>query len=298
MSWEDQGRQEHGYFGHGTAPPKTGESEGAGGDRFARTSAALDARIRGLGNGAIAGLPARLRYHYAALFPEPVLAQLTEAMRAWVQGLGLDRAEFAARFFGAGPNSPTVEHLREATRIVAGARTSADLMAAIDQLAAGMQAVGLDRWRRFLGEAQQRAAASDLAVPVSSGSASSNGKAVAPASGAALSSLETVFTIDVVYRRRLGRGVSAAELAASKQMLVDGASLNDLRAAIDAASAFIARPATLVSYVPPGSVTPPVGALVDPYKEGYVALSQVPENARGILKYRVFSTTREPEPTR
>lgn len=28
MSWEDQGRQKHGWFGHGTVPPKVGEGAG------------------------------------------------------------------------------------------------------------------------------------------------------------------------------------------------------------------------------------------------------------------------------
>ena len=45
MSWEDQGRQEHGWFGNGTAPLKDGAGE-AGGGLLALTSEELDARIR------------------------------------------------------------------------------------------------------------------------------------------------------------------------------------------------------------------------------------------------------------
>ena len=47
MSWEDQGRQEHGWFGHGTAPPKVKDDAGeARADQFVLTPEALDARIR------------------------------------------------------------------------------------------------------------------------------------------------------------------------------------------------------------------------------------------------------------
>ncbi len=47
MSWEDQGRQEHGWFGNGTAPPKlvAGESEvGLRGADAASSAAAAAAR--------------------------------------------------------------------------------------------------------------------------------------------------------------------------------------------------------------------------------------------------------------
>ena len=279
MSWEDQGRQEHGWFRHGTAPPKLDDKDA--GDRFARTPETLDQRIRGLGHGAIAAMPRRLRYHHAVHFPGPVMEQLVGAMRAWAGGLSLDRAEFARRYFAASANWPAGEHLREAARIVAGARSPADMMAATDQLAAGIQGVGLDRWRQFLSDSQKRAAASSSAVSASSGSVTSSGHAAPPASRAAPSSLETMFMIDGAYRQRLGRGASAAEIAASRAMLADGASLKDLRAAISVASVFIARRATLVSYVPPGSVTPPVGALVDPYKNATFRCPRCPRTHAG-----------------
>lgn len=40
MSREDQGRQKHGWFGNGTAPPKGGEGAGRGGAEGAETAAA------------------------------------------------------------------------------------------------------------------------------------------------------------------------------------------------------------------------------------------------------------------
>jgi hypothetical protein len=90
-------------------------------------------------------------------------------MRAWVSGLRLDPADFAARFFNRAPGSPAVEHLRQAAQIVAGATTNGAMRDATDQLAAGMQAVGLDHWSRFLKDAQDRADASPLVQPVDDG---------------------------------------------------------------------------------------------------------------------------------
>ncbi len=157
MSWEDQGRQEHGWFGHGTAPPKLGN------DPAERSvMAGLDARIRTLGHCAITDIPRKVRYHHAASFPEPVMAQLVEAMGAWARGLLLDRPEFAARFFGRSAFDPVVDHLWQATKYAILARSPAEVQAGTYQFAAAMQAVGLDNWRRFLSDAQQRAASLSL----------------------------------------------------------------------------------------------------------------------------------------
>lgn len=156
--WMWQGRQQHGWFGHGTKPPDaspagSGRSPGGG---YGTAPATLDERIRALGHAAVAGLPASKRHHPAATFDGPALDRLVGATRAWVGGLRLDGATFAARFFGASPNVPAVKHLRRAAELVAGANTSADIRAATDELAAGMLAVGLDRWPRFLRDAHDR----------------------------------------------------------------------------------------------------------------------------------------------
>lgn len=166
MSWEDQGRQEHGWFGHGTVPAKMIAAARYSSERFAPTPAALDARIRSLGHCAICAMPKKLRQHQAASFPEQVMAHLTDAMRGWVRGLLLDRADFARRFFDRAANDPVVDHLWQATKFAALARGAADIRAGTEHLADAMQGVGLDRWRRFLADAQQKAA-SNLLIPVS-----------------------------------------------------------------------------------------------------------------------------------
>lgn len=64
MPWEDQGRQEHGWFGDGTSAVGTIPATSTGGDLFqpgARTQ-----RIQAVIHGATGALPAALRNHPAA----------------------------------------------------------------------------------------------------------------------------------------------------------------------------------------------------------------------------------------
>jgi hypothetical protein len=104
VAWQDQGRQEHGWFGHGTAPQDyvddaTNDSLfGAGG---------LEARIQAVAYGAVAALPSALREQAATLFDATHLAQLTETMKVWIRGARLDQAQFAALFFGAQRMTPS-----------------------------------------------------------------------------------------------------------------------------------------------------------------------------------------------
>jgi hypothetical protein len=148
--WVYQGRQEHGWFGDGRKP---------GGDLPDSdvVGQGLDDRIRGLGRAAVAAIPARQRHHAAASFDAAALARLVRVMRAWVGGLHLSPAEFASRFIGRAVDDPVVEHFRTAAERVAGAWTQTDLREATGALAAGMLGVGLDRWRRELGELETRA---------------------------------------------------------------------------------------------------------------------------------------------
>jgi hypothetical protein len=158
----------YGWFGNGTKPQEDSPPDSARQGSSDRPGG-LDQRIRSLGRTAIAGLPRSKRTHAAAPFNGAALDRLTTAMGAWVGGLRLDRADFAARFFNRTPDSPAVEHLRQAAQIVAGATTNGAMRDATDQLAADMQAVGLDHWSRFLKDAQDRAEASVLVQPLSDG---------------------------------------------------------------------------------------------------------------------------------
>jgi hypothetical protein len=78
MSWEDQGRQYHMWFGHGTASDK---SKQAGADPSVTGKSPTD-RVLALAYGAIALLPKTQRRQAEAQYHDGVLRRLTETMAA------------------------------------------------------------------------------------------------------------------------------------------------------------------------------------------------------------------------
>lgn len=105
--WEDQWRQCHIWFGHGTAS----------------TEAALDASVIGLSTancvlalayGALASLPAAQRRQAKAQYHNGTLPLLKEAMTAWLRTTALDQAAFASRLFGRSADDPVVRSLHSA----------------------------------------------------------------------------------------------------------------------------------------------------------------------------------------
>lgn len=153
VAWQDQGRQEHGWFGHGTAGQKA-DGAAAQGGLFGRDG--LDQRIEAIAYGAIASLPSSLRRRAEAESDAGTRSKLTEVMRAWIGGARLDQASFAERFFGRAPDDQIVAKLRAAAQGADMAESHAELRDAAGQLADAIQTVGLDRWRRFLADAQDR----------------------------------------------------------------------------------------------------------------------------------------------
>ena len=149
MSWEDQGRQSHGWFGTGTASGEAKDISG-GDERLAQ-------RVRAAAYGAIAVLPQALRARAEGQYDAGSLTRLTAVTTAWVRGADLNNSEFAERFFGRAAGDPVVEQLRGAARDIASAASPAGLRAAAVKIAGAMQTVGLDRWQRFLSDAQDRA---------------------------------------------------------------------------------------------------------------------------------------------
>ena len=98
MSWEDQGRQEHGWLGNGTAPPKLDDGASkAEGDRLVLTVAELDRRIH-------AAIEAARRADAAA-------AQA----HAWVK-------RFGPVLFGLPRSGPVLEEFADAVALIERAR--------------------------------------------------------------------------------------------------------------------------------------------------------------------------------
>ena len=103
MSWEDQGRQYHMWFGSGTAADKAAKA--APGSSVVGQSTAD--RVLALAYGALASLPAAQRRQAEAQYHNGILPRLKEAMTAWLRGTALNQAAFASRFFGRSADDPS-----------------------------------------------------------------------------------------------------------------------------------------------------------------------------------------------
>ena len=157
MSWEDQGRQEHGWFRHGAAPLKPKDAASGALSINADRSELATA----LAYGAIASMPAAQRARAEAAFQGRNLTAFREAMLAWMRGTGMKPETFADSFFGRSADDPVVQALRDAAKLAMTSTTPADMAAASGKAADAMQRVGLDRWSRFLADAQNRARSGD-----------------------------------------------------------------------------------------------------------------------------------------
>ena len=115
-------------------------------------------RIEYVAHGVIAYLP-RSERRQAVAFDSARLERLRAAVAAWYGASRLSRDAFRARFLDPYTSAEVVDRLREAARGMVEARTLAALGAAGADLAAAVQKVGVDRWPRFLANAEERAVA-------------------------------------------------------------------------------------------------------------------------------------------
>ncbi len=153
MSWEDQGRQHHMWFGHGTAGNR-GIKAASGSSVVGQGTAG---RVLALAYGALASLPAAQRRQAEAQYHNGTLPRLKEAMTAWLRATALDQATFASRLFGRSADAPVVQSLHSAALRAATATSHDDLREAAGEAARAMEAVGIDRWPHFVADAQERA---------------------------------------------------------------------------------------------------------------------------------------------
>ncbi len=155
MSWEDQGRQEHGWLGDGTSD----KAKDSGGTNDAALFAPgfIAARMEAAIHGSVGALPPKSRTHPAARPNAAAVDRLTGLMSEWNRAATLDPARFAAYFFNRDAGDPVVEKLRDASTTAASARSHDDLRNAATDLVAAQQDVGLDRWSRFIATAEEYA---------------------------------------------------------------------------------------------------------------------------------------------
>lgn len=149
QSWTCEGRQYHGWFGNGTCASQEAED--------GRPDLGDLGRIHAVAYGAAASLPPVLRTRFSRQLDTKTLARLTRLMTAWARSSQPNSASFAARFFGRDTDDRIAEKLRSAARGADLAKSHADLRDAAVDLASAIQAIGLDRWPRFLDDAERHA---------------------------------------------------------------------------------------------------------------------------------------------
>ena len=166
MSWETQGRQGHGWFGHGTAPDeKKGADPAESGSLFDPLS--VGQRVDYASGSVVAHSPRDQRSQWGARIGGANRESLKTALAVWYGASKLDRDTFRQRLLDPNTNDDTVDRLRSAAKGIVEAQTYAQLNAASEDLATAAQTIGVDRWPRFLGDAERRgvAAVSDGAIP-------------------------------------------------------------------------------------------------------------------------------------
>jgi len=157
MSWQDQGRQYHMWFGHGTSGLKEKPSKAGPDPMFDPGS--LDKRIDAVAHGSLMHLP-RKEWHRPVLsFDRERLERLRTAMTTWLGARALSNAAFGAKLLDPLTSDAAVGALRAAAKGAQTAQSHEDLKDASGELAAGMQGVGLDKWPGFLRDAADRAEA-------------------------------------------------------------------------------------------------------------------------------------------
>ena len=164
--WRYQGRQYHQWFGHGTAPREEKEARPAKpGSLFDPLS--VGQRIDYLTGSVIAHSPRDERSRWEARLSGASRDSLKTAVAVSYGASGMSQDGFRQKLLDPSTADETVDQLRRAAKGVVDARTHAELTVAGESLARAAQTVGVDRWPRFLGDAERRgvAAVSDEAIP-------------------------------------------------------------------------------------------------------------------------------------
>jgi hypothetical protein len=97
MSWLDQGRQQHGWFGSGTAPPRISDQiEGATNRLFAPTNA--DRRADYAAYSLIGHVPRDQRGRWTASVSDSARNNLKTGLAVWYGASSLSHDAFRDRF--------------------------------------------------------------------------------------------------------------------------------------------------------------------------------------------------------
>lgn len=143
------------WFGHGTAGLKDTQAK-AGSDPMFKPGN-LGRRIDAVAHGALMHMPRKDWKRTVLSFDRERLERLRTAMTAWIGARSLSNAAFEAKLADPLTSDTAIKAFRAAAKGAQTAQSHEDLKDALGQLAAGMQATGLDKWPGFLRDAADRA---------------------------------------------------------------------------------------------------------------------------------------------
>jgi hypothetical protein len=133
MRYETQGRQGHGWFGHGTMPKSASQDKSAANAAYA----------------AVAGVPNDKRRAYGAMLDWGGLDRLRVLLPVWAAAKGGSRA-FAQMYFGDQLGEENAAALRHAAQSIENASNSAEAAAASLLLSDAVNKIGVDRIPQIL----------------------------------------------------------------------------------------------------------------------------------------------------
>ena len=153
--WLYQGRQSHGWFGHGTGPRPDGPAPDRPGTLF--DPADPGQRIAYVASGVMGHAPRQDRAQWAAALNGMSGRTLKTAVMAWQDAAVLGRDAFRTLLLDPGTSDETVDDLRRAAHGMVTGRTHDDLALAGDSLVAAIGRIGISRWPRLIAESARRA---------------------------------------------------------------------------------------------------------------------------------------------
>ncbi len=157
-SWVFQGRQYHQWFGHGTAPSNGRERAAPPvGSLFDVLS--VKQRIDYVAASLIGHADRKDRRRWESSLSQSGQDQLGTVVAAWYGARSLGRDAFREQLLDAYTSDETVNLLRSAVRSIVDARTHNELGTAGAELASAVKKVGVERWPRYLADAERRAMA-------------------------------------------------------------------------------------------------------------------------------------------
>lgn len=155
MSWIDQGRQYHGWFGHGTAAG--GDKPPSDGDGALFELGNFAGRIDAMAYSAVAHMSKADRRRDSASFDQQRLERLRKIMTALTGTRSRGAAALKDPFLDPSTSGAAIAQLRAAAAAAKAATTHRDLTNAAAELADAMRTIGLGKWPRFLEDAAKLA---------------------------------------------------------------------------------------------------------------------------------------------